>query len=282
MSKHCNYARVAIRTLTQKYHKRGNALAKGALAQVKAEFNEQFRSTEAMQLSYVMATKKIPQIVRAFNQRWHPQCQRQSFLETFSLTAWTRRLHQEKQQHSLRNCTACCEKHLSLTRSFPDQPNLRLKDKLPTITFTKRDFSSQHAFGRKVLGELNAIGQEQFNVSAQQVLCNTPQSHLIHKPSSTERLSEKQKVVRSAKKSIQQAMDESGATTVMGNRISWKSFDRVRKAEKLTNTPSRKRRIALTIPKISLPVRECMAKNYFQSTQMPCCQRLKRGLRMQA
>ncbi len=198
MSKFCNYARVAIRTIAQTYQRKGISLVKGAVVQVREEYNEHFQSSKAMELSYVMATKKIPQILKAFNQRWHPQYQRQRFLETFSLAAWTC-LPQQDKEHSLRNCTACGVKHLSLTRSFPGEPKVTLEGNPPTITFTKHDLSSQRALGRKVLSEVNAISQEHLSASVQQVLSNTPQSHLIKKPSSTQRLTEMRKSCTSYK-----------------------------------------------------------------------------------
>jgi hypothetical protein len=56
------------------------------------------------------------------------------------------------------------------------------------------------------------------------------------------------RTVRATKKAIQQSMDESSTGIVMGNRISWRKFDDMRKSSALEShlspsyTPSRKRR----------------------------------------
>ena len=61
---------------------------------------------------------------------------------------------------------------------------------------------------RKALDELNTICEQQFQVSAQDVLTRTPQANLITKPSSQQRQSEKRKLVREAKKAIQQSLSD--------------------------------------------------------------------------
>ena len=92
-----------------------------------------------------------------------------------------------------------------------------------------------------MLSELNQICQHKFSSSAQNVLINTPQSQLVKKPSKAENQSAKRKIVRKVKKTIQQALNDTVLTSVMVNRVSWAAYDRMRKTEALTSTPSRKR-----------------------------------------
>jgi hypothetical protein len=91
------------------------------------------------------------------------------------------------------------------------------------------------------LDELDAICSQQFQVSAQEVLTNTPKANLTMKPSSQQQQSERRAVVRETKKAIQQSMDDGSISTVMSNRLSWKKYDRMRKCDALENeTPKRK------------------------------------------
>lgn len=123
-----------------------------------------------------------------------------------------------------------------------------LQQQAPKIVFNERDLSSASNFGKKALKELDVICEHQFKKSAQTVIAETPKSKLIKKPSSIERLSEKRKIVRDTKKAIQQAMDDCSTNTVMGNRISWRKFDAIRKSQTLDSlsTPSRKRKRVLS------------------------------------
>lgn len=167
------------------------------------------------------------------------------FTATFTLTAWTRLPVDEKEKHTIEQCMECRRQHLSLTRAFPDKKSKKLlQEELPVIQFSKRDLESPTRCGRKALRELNAICQEQFHKPVQTVINDTPKSRLILKPSSQEKQSETRKTVRATKKAIQQSMDATGTTTVMGNRLSWRKFDKIRKDEALesnVSTPNRKR-----------------------------------------
>ena len=176
-------------------------------------------------------------LLTTFNRRWHPPSQRNVFLTAFSQTNWDHLPSDEKNKHTLRQCSACHTYHLSLTLSFPDKRDQSLlKNELPAISFNERDLSSASNFGKKALKELNSICENQFNKSAQTVITETPQSKLIAKPSSADRLSEKRKLVKETKKIIQQSMDDSTMNTVMSNRLSWRKFDTIRKTQTLDNS----------------------------------------------
>ena len=242
----CNFSRTAVHSLCQReFTNCGNVkkLLNESIVKVVEEYNRRFSEQGAcMQLPIDIGHVRIRQLLSTFNKKWHPQSLKETFLSTFSLTAWTRLPLEEKSKHTLQNCSACHTQHLSLTRAFPDRKgNTKLQNKVPMITFNKQDLSSSDQFGKKAL---KAICGEQFNKTVQEVICETPRSKLIIKPS---RQAEMRRTVRLTKRTIQQSMDENGTATVMGNRISWRKFDKVRKAETLENrpttsqTPSRKR-----------------------------------------
>ena len=197
-------------------------------------------------LNLALAIKRVRPLLCTFNWKWHPHSQKKVFLDTFSLTAWDHLPAEEKDKHSLKQCLACHTYHLSLTLSFPDKKDRSLlQHQAPTISFNEQDLSSASNLGKKALKELNVICEHQFKKSVQVVLSETPKSKLIKKPS---RLSEKRKTVRETKKAIQQAMDDSSTSTVMGNRLSWRKFDTIRRSQALDNsagpsTPSRKRKL---------------------------------------
>ena len=84
-------------------------------------------------------------------------------------------------------------------------------------------------------------------MSVESVLSETPRSKLVIKPTSQEKQSEKRRIVRSVKKTIQKSMDETSLDTVMSHRMSWRKFDEIRKSStlesnlSLNQTPTRKR-----------------------------------------
>lgn len=190
--------------------RRQQYLLKASLVNVVEEYNTRFSEVPGMQLSLVVARRRIHSLLAAFNKKWHPESQKNTFLNIFSLTAWAHLTVQEKSKHSLRKCSSCRVQHVSLTRVFPDKSNTRLPNK-PMIAFNEVDLSSPSNFGKKSLKELNAISEEHFKQPIQHVIAETPQSKLILKPSRQEKQSTMRRSVRSAKKAIQQAMDENSS-----------------------------------------------------------------------
>ena len=113
----------------------------------------------------------------------------------------------EKSEHTLQSCSACCTKHVLLTRSFPDKRSKRtLTKEDPVIMFNDQDLSSTADFGKKVLSELNVITEEKFKKPVEDVLSETPQSKLVVKLSSQEQQLKMRRTVRVTKKAIQQSM----------------------------------------------------------------------------
>ena len=252
----CNFARTAIRVLCQReYSQCGSVkqLSQASMVKVVDEYNKCFSQLRPqMHLSLTTAKKRVRQLLDEFNKKWHPQSQKDTFLSVFSLNSWSNLPLEEKNKHTLQDCSACFEQHLSLTRAFPCNKafKTKLKSEDPVISFNQQDLSSPSNLGKKALNELNAICEEQFKKSFQDVICETPQSKLIKKPSSQERQSQMRKVVRVTKQTIQQSMDDNSTSTVMKNRISWRKFDKMRKSEALESnaveghTPTRKRQMS--------------------------------------
>ena len=235
----CNYARTSIRTLYQrKLGKESKRLSRAELTAVVKEYNERFES-QALRLEVSTGYKRIPDLIATFNKKWHPQSQKNTYLSVFSLSAWTQLPTEEKSKHTLRNCKECHRQHISLSRAFPAKNGKKeLENEQTAIVFTTRDLSSPTKCGRKVLSELSAICQENFKQSFQEVISETPRSKLVQKPSSQTRQTKGRQIVRSTKKAIQESMDSAGLNTVMANRISFRKYDKIRKAESLVTQPS--------------------------------------------
>lgn len=129
-------------------------------------------------------------------------------------------------------------KQLSLSSAFLCK---RVFKKKPIICFRGADLSSPKTFGRKTLKELNAVTKEKFGKPIQEVLTETPRSHICKKPTSNERKIERKRLEKEIRDDIQKEMDQNGASIVMENRTSWNVFNKIRKKEGLASTPKRKR-----------------------------------------
>ena len=170
---------------------------------------------------------------------------RTAYITTFSLHNWKELSEEEKNAHTVRNCTACYEKFATFSAAFPTPKRRGKKPLLPpkttNIQFLEQDLSSTNALGRKVLRELNTISQERFQTPGNVVLVETPKSNLAHKPTSHEKRKSKRTIERSMKNAIVKQKEEQASELVLQNRISWRTYDRLRKAEGLETCSSRKR-----------------------------------------
>ena len=142
----CNYSRTAIRTLCQKELAQcGTArLSHASLENVVKKYNELFSEQRpSMHLTLAVAEKRVRPLLTTFNRRWHPPSQRNVFLTAFSQTNWDHLPSDEKNKHTLRQCSACHTYHLSLNLSFPDKRDQSLlKNELPAISINERDFQT--------------------------------------------------------------------------------------------------------------------------------------------
>lgn len=176
----CNYARTAIRVLCRSKFSQYGSVKQLSQAEVVDEYNKCFSQLRPnMHLSF---KKRIHQLLDEFNKKWHPQSQRETFLSVFSLNGWTSLPLGEKNKHTLQDCSACRKQHVSL---IPCNKALKaeLKNEGPVIAFNEHDLASPSNLGKKALNELNAICEEQFSKSFQNVISETPRSKLIKKPS---------------------------------------------------------------------------------------------------
>ena len=225
----CNYSRAAIHELCQSLYRLcgKKKLQHSAILQAIEEYNKTFADQGSrMTLTADSSHIRVRKILSLFNQRWHPNDKKKVFLRNFSLEAWKLLPAEVKNKHTMSLATMNISLHFLTSK---------LRGEKKSIAFNDNDLSSPTNLGRKALDELNTICKQQFQVSAQDVLTSTPHY-------SQQRQSEKRKLVREAKKAIQQSMDDGGISTVMSNRRSWKKFDRMRKCDALENqTPKRKR-----------------------------------------
>ena len=234
----CNYVRTAIRALAQKHASIGTKMPKGALTKLGEECNHMFKDYPQLHLPNTAIMKKFPIILHKFNMKWHPKEQRATYLSTFSTDAWCRLSESEKREHSVTCCKACPRYHPALSAAFPGaKPEL-----LPVIAFREDDIASSTTCARKALSDLNSVCEKHFGVSVEKAIANTPKSKLVVKPSSAERQTQQRKIVKEARKCMQQSMDEASFTMVMKNRISLNVYDRIRKDQALNDTSNRKRK----------------------------------------
>ena len=139
----CNYARTAIRVLSQEEFAQCDGIAKrltrASLLKIVEEYNRIFSDQRpSMNLTTDITEKRVHQLLDMFNKRWHPSNQRNVFLDAFSQSAWHRLPSEEKDKHTLAQCSACRTQHLSLTLSFPDKRDkILLKREMPAIAFNE-------------------------------------------------------------------------------------------------------------------------------------------------
>ena len=157
-------------------------------------------------------------------------------LSSSTLRSWAEAPENEKKSHTLRNCHVCGTKYQAVFSAFP---GALAPTESTTITFTSEELSSPKKLGRKVLEELSPLCQANFGESPQEVLEKTPRSRLVRTPTAADKQTKKRKIIREAKQVLQNEMDKNAATTVMGNRISWSAFDKIRK-QALSNEPNSK------------------------------------------
>ena len=220
ISINCNYARTGVRNLYQRIAKPFQRISHSDQTSVIDSYNKQYEG-QNMYLVPTVGYKRIPELLVSFNKKWHPQSQKKLFLQVFSISEWKNLPVDEKQKHSISNCRECVSKHLSLSRAFPARHcRTQLENEDPVVSFSKSNLSSPKRFGKKVLADLNAISQENFCTSFQQVITSTPKSHLIPKPSSQMKQVNSRQIIRKTKKVIQESMDSSAVDQVMANRIS--------------------------------------------------------------
>ncbi len=208
-----------------------NKLPHGSLIKIMHDYNSKFVDQTKLTVTYNIANKKFLAITRAFSNRWHPCDSKQTYLDTFSITEWNKLEKDEQEFHTLRNCQICKQKYLQISKSFPGQ---KLKIDVPIIKFSQQDFSSPVTFSTALLKEANTISKSTFNVPITKLITETPEYKLINRPTKSEEKRVRRKILHEVKENVQDEMNDSSDSLVLQNRISWSTFDKIRKQEGLT------------------------------------------------
>ena len=95
--------------------------------------------------------------------------------------------------------------------------------------YTGRDSTPKQVGNQLQTNKLGPVVERQFGFTIQEVLTQTPKSHIIQKPTSAQKLREKRKMLRQVRDQIQSEYDHNDESFVMQNRISWNLFDKMRK-----------------------------------------------------
>ena len=165
------------------------------------------------------------------------------FLMKFNIEAWKSLTQTEKDKHTLSCCKACQEEFPELENTFPRSAKCGKNKavqphKCSTISLSTQDLSSSAALGGRILKELTSISQQVFNKTGQEVLTETPRSNLIKRPSVKESRKQNKQIEREIKNAIAIHKGEVACSMVLQNRVSWKTYDRIRKSDGMT-TPTR-------------------------------------------
>ena len=245
----CNFARCAVRYFMSAQLTKRNQLPRGKMPVVIRNYNKHFTAEDNLQVSCSQASKKFPVICKLFSNKWNPKELRESYISAFGIEAWSALTADEKAKHTLQRCSACLESYPSLSAAFPTprrkavRPRGRLISKAvtesTTIKLSKKDLSSPSNLGRKVLQDLNRISLEKFQKSGQELLTITPKSQLQKKPTKQERRQQKRKIEKEVKCLIEKDKQDCACDIVLGTRISWSAYDKIRKAEGLTHRQKR-------------------------------------------
>ena len=233
----CNYARTAVRTIAQGLYTH-SGLPSEALHEIKKQYHEVFKDTPSMHLT-CQASKliTIKSLLKKFNEHWYPKENRVTYLETFSCENWKALSNAQKTLHTLHQCRACPAEFPQLTSAFPHKRYMKKK----TINITPEDLSSTARLGLSIVSQLDTISQQNFGQSALSVLTSTPRTKLMLNPGRTERQNQMRTVVKKVKECIQDTMNETSITSVMAHRISWTTFDTLRKSALEQRLPKRQR-----------------------------------------
>lgn len=208
-------------TFTTKYYK-GNKLPHGSISKIMADFNQHFSSVPGYNVDYSTTAKKFQGIWRRFNMRWHASSGRKDFLEASSLNAWKQLSSEEKQKHTLNNCSECPKSMPNLFGSFP---LAKKRNTLPSISLSPQDLSNTKRFGKKVLRELNVVTNTRFSQPIEHVLVSTPKLKLEHSKTSAVWQKEIRGIENKVKKDFKKAMV--GQDAVLQNRISWRQYKKL-------------------------------------------------------
>ena len=102
-----------------------------------------------------------------------------------------------------------------------------------SITVVADSNNSIKQVGAQILTKVGTLVEREFGTTLQEVHTSTPKSGLIAKPTSAKKLEQKRNIEREFRNTIQESYRENDLSLVMGNRMSWSTYDTVRKMEVL-------------------------------------------------
>lgn len=237
----CHFARCAVQYFVSSHFTPNHKFPKGTLPQIVREYNNHFSNEINLQVKYSTASKHFVTITRRFNAKWHHQETRTNYLVNFNREAWGSLSQTEKNRHTLSSCKACQEEFPQFVNAFPTLAKrgkksvTKPKKICPTINLTERDLSSPAALGGCVLSELTSISQQLFNKTGQEILIETPRSNLTNKPTAKVSKKKRRDIEREIRNAIAIDKEEVASSLVLQNRISWNTYDRIRKSEAMTS-----------------------------------------------
>lgn len=225
----CNFARAAIRHYMQQKKSKGKkTLPLGAMTEVYECFQEQFSSSPSLTIDGKVAAVKFPLVEKIFSRKCNPA----KYMETFSPSAWSKLTKEDQEKHSL-VCTECKRKFKELDNSFPCwKPRSQKKHKKPVKIFAHPSLTPKE-FLYNATDELENVCQKNFNLSLKEVISCTPTSKLQNKLTSAEKQQAKRRLLSDFKNEMESKLSDTSLDVVLGNRTSWKGYDRTRHIESL-------------------------------------------------
>ena len=208
-----------------------NKMPHGSLANVMHDYNSHFADQPKLKVTYNIVNKRFLATTRAFSNRWHPCDSKETYLQTFSSREWDKLDSGEKSSHTLTNCQICSQKYSTSGNHFPGK---KKKTKVPCINFSQSDFSTPASFGKTLLKEANKISKSTFDMPINSLIAETPQSKLVKQPTKKEQNRVRRRILCELKDNIEEEMNQASDSLFLQNRISWSTFDNIRKQEGLT------------------------------------------------
>ena len=184
-------------------------------------YRSYFKQTPTMHLSHQASRADIIRaLLKTFNWRWHPWEDKEQFIETFSIEKWNRLTTTQRDAEStVLNL---------LLHSLP----IRRKQRQRQLPYHPRTWCNSAPWSHSVLHQLDIISQQHLGKTAQDV--STPRTQLFKNPGRTQHQESVGKIVKNVKQCIQDTMDKTSLTLVMANRMSWTTFDKMRKTSLIT------------------------------------------------
>ena len=235
----CGYARVCI---YQNYdHQRTGTSSRQTIdiAKRQTDFKEQFSGTYCFPAEYFdVKSKNMTQfdrdcnkILDGFTKKFPPQCNRESYLNTFSKSKWCALPVTERSQHSLSNCVRCYELHKDRQQYFPLKPTYQPAETVVTVKQGAMQRLGVKRFTNSVIAELNRVYEDEASTSFTDSLVRTKSSGLEKKKSKKGKRKERVRVQKELTKVVNEHFAESAAISMLTECESKLKYHRKRMAQ---------------------------------------------------